>query len=35
MGTMMTVTKQWILADGMWADGKQVSDIVRAELAKS
>ncbi len=34
MGTMMAVTKQWILASGLWADGKQVSDIVRAELAK-
>ena len=34
MGTMMTVTKQRILASGLWADGKQVSDIVRAELAK-
>lgn len=34
MGTMMTVTKQRILASGCWADGKQVSDIVRAELAK-
>jgi uncharacterized protein YqeY len=34
MGTMMTVTKQWIMADGMWADGKCVSDIVKAELAK-
>ena|ERR1700722_2693942 len=34
MGTMMTVTKQRILASGLWADGKDVSDIVRAELAK-
>jgi hypothetical protein len=34
MGTMMNVTKQRILASGLWADGKQVSDIVRAELAK-
>jgi uncharacterized protein len=34
MGTMMTVTKQRILASGLWADGKQVSDIVRAELSK-
>jgi uncharacterized protein YqeY len=34
MGTMMTVTKQRIMADGLWADGKQVSDIVKAELAK-
>ena len=34
MGTMMTVTKQRILASGLWADGKQVSDIVRAELTK-
>jgi uncharacterized protein len=35
MGTMMSVTKQRILASGMWADGKQVSEIVKAELAKA
>ena len=34
MGTMMTVTKQRIMASGLWADGKLVSDIVKAELAK-
>jgi uncharacterized protein YqeY len=34
MGTMMTVTKQRIMASGLWADGKIVSDIVREELAK-
>jgi uncharacterized protein YqeY len=34
MGTMMAVTKQRIMASGLWADGKIVSDIVRAELTK-
>jgi uncharacterized protein len=34
MGTMMAVTKQWIMASGLWADGKIVSDIVKAELSK-
>jgi uncharacterized protein YqeY len=34
MGTAMTVTKQWILASGLWADGKLVSEVVKSELAK-
>jgi uncharacterized protein len=34
MGTIMTVTKQRIMASGLWADGKIVSDIVKEELAK-
>jgi uncharacterized protein YqeY len=34
MGSVMKVTQQWILADGLWADGKMVSEIVKAELAK-
>jgi uncharacterized protein YqeY len=34
MGSVMKVTQQSILADGLWADGKMVSEIVKAELAK-
>jgi len=34
MGTAIAVTKQRILADGLWADGRLVSEIVKAELAK-
>ncbi|WP_433969567.1 GatB/YqeY domain-containing protein [Tunturiibacter gelidiferens] len=34
MGTVMNVVKQRILADGLRADGKLVSEIVKAELAK-
>jgi uncharacterized protein YqeY len=34
MGTAMKVAQQWILADGLRADGKTVSEIVKAELAK-
>ena len=34
MGTAMKVVQQWILADGLRADGKTVSEIVKAELAK-
>ena len=34
MGTAMKVAQQWILADGLRADGKMVSEIVKAELAK-
>jgi uncharacterized protein YqeY len=34
MGTAMRVVQQRILADGIRADGKMVSDIVKAELAK-
>ena len=34
MGTAMKVVQQWILADGLRADGRQVSEIVKAELAK-
>jgi hypothetical protein len=30
----MAVTKQRIMADGLWAEGKLVSEIVKAELAK-
>jgi uncharacterized protein YqeY len=34
MGAVMRVVQQRILADGLRADGKQVSEIVKAELAK-
>jgi uncharacterized protein len=34
MGTLMKVVQQRILADGFRADGKLVSEIVKAELAK-
>ena len=34
MGTVMKVVQQRILADGLWADGKLVSEIVKSELAK-
>jgi hypothetical protein len=34
MGAVMKVVQQRILADGLRADGKQVSEIVKAELAK-
>jgi uncharacterized protein len=34
MGVLMKVVQQRILADALWADGKQVSEIVKAELAK-
>ena len=34
MGTAMKVAQQWILADGLRANGKMVSEIVKAELAK-
>jgi uncharacterized protein YqeY len=34
MGTLMKVVQQRILADGLRADGKLVSEIVKAELAK-
>ena len=34
MGTLMKVVQQRIFADGLRADGKQVSEIVKAELAK-
>ena len=34
MGTAMRVAQQWILADGLRADGKMVSEMVKAELAK-
>jgi uncharacterized protein YqeY len=34
MGPLMRVVQQRILADGMRADGKLVSEIVKAELAK-
>ena len=34
MGTLMKVVQQRILADGLRADGKLVSEIVKAELSK-
>ncbi len=34
MGPAMRVVQQWIMADGLRADGKLVSEIVKAELAK-
>src|SRR5271168_5314991 len=34
MGTLMKVVQQRIFADGLRADGKVVSEIVKAELAK-
>ena len=34
MGALMKVVQQRILADGLRADGRQVSEIVKAELAK-
>ena len=34
MGTLMKVVQQRILADGLRADGKLVSEMVKAELAK-
>ena len=34
MGAVMKVVQQRILADGLRADGKMVSEIVKAELAK-
>jgi uncharacterized protein YqeY len=32
MGTAMNVTKQWLMAAGMRADGKLVSEMVKSEL---
>jgi uncharacterized protein len=34
MGAVMKVVQQRILADGLRADGKQVSEMVKEELAK-
>jgi uncharacterized protein YqeY len=34
LGTAMQVAQQWIRAAGLRADGKLVSEIVKAELAK-
>ena len=34
MGTAMKVAQQWIMADGLRAEGKTVSEMVKAELAK-
>ena len=34
IGPPMHVVRQWILADGIRADGKMVSEMVKAELAK-
>ena len=35
MGTAMQVVRQWLLAAGMRADGKLVSEMVKAELNKA
>ncbi len=34
MGTAMQLVKQWLQADGLRAEGKVVSELVKAELAK-
>ena len=34
MGTAMKVAQQWIMADGLRAEGRMVSELVKAELAK-
>jgi uncharacterized protein YqeY len=34
MGTAMKVAQQWIMADGLRAEGRMVSEMVKAELAK-
>ena len=34
MGAAMKVAQQWILADGLRADARMVSEMVKAELAK-
>jgi hypothetical protein len=34
MGTAMKVAQQWILADGLRVEGKTLSEMVKAELAK-
>jgi uncharacterized protein YqeY len=34
MGTAMKVVQQWIMADGLRADGRLVSELVKAELSK-
>jgi uncharacterized protein YqeY len=34
MGPTMRVVQQWIMADGVRADGKMVSELVKEELAK-
>ena len=34
MGPTMRVVQQWIMADGVRADGRMVSELVKAELAK-
>ena len=34
MGTAMKVVQQWIMADGLRAEGRMVSEMVKAELAK-
>lgn len=34
MGTAMRIVQQWIMSDGLRADGKIVSELVKAELAK-
>ena len=34
LGTAMQVTQQWIRSAGLRSDGKLVSEIVKAELAK-
>ena len=35
MGVAMNVVKQWLLASGLRADGKVVSELVKAELTNS
>jgi len=34
MGTAMKMAQQWVLADGLRAEGKTLSEMVKAELAK-
>jgi uncharacterized protein YqeY len=34
MGTAMKIAQQWVLADGLRAEGKTLSELVKAELAK-
>jgi len=34
MGTAMKIAQQWVLADGLRAEGKTLSEMVKAELAK-
>jgi uncharacterized protein YqeY len=34
MGTAMKIAQQWVLSDGLRAEGKTLSEMVKAELAK-